>query len=111
MKEIAAIIISPNLKENMDGTLHQIIQDDMLSGDNVGELGATHHSYYGPRQRLRLKPSSYSDFWKRFCELVADNERSEKQKLSLAEVPSDITPVLGSFSFRFNGSGGQGCGD
>ena len=87
----------------MDVSLHQLIRDVMTTGDVTGESSHTHHSFYGPRQRLSLKTSDYSAFWTQFCEIVSNDQTKHREgrKFSLAEVPTNLAPVLAICTLRF----------
>ena len=88
----------------MDGSLHQLVQDVTTVGGGTGDTtGFTHLTFFGPRQRLRIKTSEYSDFWTRYCEIVADDQNKDRvdRKFSLAEIPENMVPVLANCILRF----------
>ena len=72
----------------MNQSLRKIIHDVMIAD---AESNYTHHSFFGPRQRLRLKMTEYGNFWNQYCNLVSDYS-DDCSNLSLGETTSETPP-------------------
>lgn len=55
-------------------------------------------SQYGPKRDWKIKEDKLSEFWRGYCRLLDDNF---DRNFSLAEVPTEIMPIVVDFLFRF----------
>jgi Megaviricetes DNA primase len=83
----------------MNSSLRKIIHDVMITD---ADSNYTHHSFYGPQQRLRLKMTEYGNFWNQYCDLVSDHS-DDCSNLSLGETTGETPPVLARFTLEFSG--------
>lgn len=89
----------PKDRSKMNNNLRRLISDVMVSDE---DSNYTHHSYFGPQQRLRLKIGEQAVFWRTYCDIVSDINLSHKG-MSLAEVIGENCPVIINFNLLFSG--------
>ena len=94
-------------RNKMNTNLRKLIGDVMTNED---QSNYTHHSYFGPQQRLRLKVSDYGTFWKGYCELASDSQDNH-DGLSLGEITGDTPPVIISFNLIFTTTDEPDCAE
>lgn len=85
----------------MNSALRSLINDVMIPDSNdKSDISYTHHTYFSPRQRLRLNTSEYEKFWTGYCDIVSDS-KDDYVNLSLAEITGDTPPMVLDFKLRF----------
>lgn len=79
----------------MDTNLLDIIR----ACSNEDNKEYTHCTYYGPARNWCLDEVKYSDFWKKYCQLV---ESGDRKKLCLGEIPRKHMPIIVDMTLKFH---------
>ena len=82
----------------MDANLYALLRDTTdITNDNEYSFA----SFYGPKQRYKVRTSEAWNFWRGYCELVY-NDESLAKKFTLGERLGTHAPVIASFKLKFN---------
>ena len=86
----------------MDASLYSLINNsfDVSTESNYG-----YFSYYGPKQKYKLRSSEAASFWSKYCALAYDDDNGDgdggSRKLCFGERLSGHVPLIASFKLKF----------